>query len=127
MTVVSAVLQSSVLNAFTKVGGFTGWLIVKVEQEPQPVVSRVIKEGWSVACDEVRLSFVCQERRVVFTSSPSSMQRSMTMLMQRGDPEARAKATVQKLRFASLPDFWAFVAQVAASRVHASACQWNSV
>ena len=49
------------------------------------------------------------------------------MLMQRGDSEARAKATVQKLRFASLPDFWGFVAHIAASRVYANANEWSVV
>ena len=66
MTVVSAVPKSLAPTAFIEVLALTGWLIVKVEQEPQPVVSRVIKDGWSVACDEVRLPCVCWEHRMAF-------------------------------------------------------------
>ena len=61
---------------------------------------------------------------MLLTSNPST-QRSRTMLMQRGDAEIPANATVQKLRFDNPTDFWAFVAQIAASRVHAYASHWN--
>lgn len=41
------------------------------------------------------------------------------MSMQYVDPEVLANESIEKLRFVNLKDFWAFVGQVAASRMHA--------
>ncbi|KAI0359243.1 hypothetical protein OH77DRAFT_1447310 [Trametes cingulata] len=70
------------------------WLIVTAETEAQPVVWRVIKDDWSLTCDEQALS----------------------LSMQHTDSDT-ALTTVQTIRFHHRHEFWALVANISFARL----------
>ncbi|KAI9070252.1 hypothetical protein FKP32DRAFT_1544565, partial [Trametes sanguinea] len=72
------------------------WLVVLVDSEPLPVIWHLIKDGWTMTCDEA----------------------SMTMSM-RSAHSASLTDTVQRLRFFTRHDYWNFVANLALGRVQA--------
>ncbi|KAI0359116.1 hypothetical protein OH77DRAFT_1420671 [Trametes cingulata] len=70
------------------------WLIVIAEAEAQPVVWRVIKDDWSLTCDEQTLSL--------------SMQRT---------DSSTAVTTVQTIRFRHRHEFWSLVGNMSFARL----------
>ncbi|KAI0349057.1 hypothetical protein OH77DRAFT_1594435 [Trametes cingulata] len=72
------------------------WLVVTLEADNTPVVWRVLKDGWLLLCDE----------------------RALSMSMQLVDCNTLV-TKVEKVRFRTRQEFWAFVGHVSFARLHA--------